>query len=434
MGLPIFRNMVEALPGIRLLPPLRLLLLVSAAGVPLATFGLERFLGGQRPPASGPAALAFICAVLAAFAIAIFDILRERHAAAGGLPSQTSALEWTLAVLILSAVSAVLLAAKALSPFVFAGLITGLATLELLHQGMRLYGYSSPSDLYPETPLLRFLHSQPPPYRIAGDDNVLFPNTNVFALLENVATHDPAERRDYMQLLNRAAGYSLFEYFKTIHDLNSSVLDFLNAKYLVAPAGRPTPGSKWTLRYDGPDGRVFENRNVQPRVFTPPGIRWISPDASAHPANDAVLAFGKPLDELLASGAFSEQAVVLSRPDFMQGLTSENRNGSARIENLTETTNRVRFEASVSGGPAIAVSSFTTDGGWSAHDDSGSELPTSYANGPFLAIRLPPGRHVVTLTYVPPGFRTGAAIFVATALGLIALLGLTKPQRRAARI
>jgi hypothetical protein len=433
MGLPIFRTAVEALPGIRLLPPLRILLFVSAAGAPLAAFGMDRLLGDHKRGARGPATLAAVCVVIAAFAAVSFRVLRGRHAAVGGLPSQKSALAWTLAVLILLAAAAALFALKAVPPPVFAGLVTGLAALELLHQGMRLYSYSPPSDLYPETPLLRFLRSQPPPYRIVGDGGALFPNTNVFALVENVGTHDPAERRDYVLFLERAAGYPPFEYFKTIRNFNSPALDFLNVKYLVAASGHQTPGPKWTLTYDGTDGRVFENRDVLPRFFAPPRIRWVPPTESSQRTSNAILAFGEPLDELLASEAFSKQAFVLSTPNIVRGFPADGLNGSARIENPAETTNRVRFAVSVAQAPTILVSSFVSDGGWSARDETGSTLPTSLANGPFLAILASPGNHTVTLTYVPPGFRAGAAVSAITGLAMTALFSSWVVQRRTVR-
>lgn len=426
MGLPLLRAVVASLPGIRLLPPLRLLLLVSAAGAPLAAFGIDRLL---TEPAFRRRGSGFILAGslgLALCAGVVFLLLRRRHAALGGLSSQSSALLWTLVLLLASAVVAVFFAHKALRPEAFAGLLTTLLALELAHQGMRLYRFSAPADLHPEPALIRFLRSRPLPYRIGGDSRALFPNTNVFVPAENIATHDPAERRDYVEFLDKTAGYPAFEYFKAIRDWNSPALDFLNVKYLVTPPGRPAPGQKWAPVYDGADGKVFENRNALPRLFAPGRIRLVPPAGYGRAAAvNAVRAFGNPLDELLRVGSLAAEAVVLESAGLSRRFLG-GQNGSVDVAGLTETTNRIRFSASVSRGAAILVSSLVTDGGWSAREDSGKEVTVSLANGPFLALCLPPGRHVVTLTYVPPGFRTGIGLGAAAALALAAFLSLSR--------
>ena len=353
----------------------------------------------------------------------------------GGLPSQASALLRTLTFLLLAAGAAILFSRKFLTARAFAAAMTLLAAAELLHQGLRLYRFNSPAELYPETPLLRFFASRPSPYRIATEDGALFPNTNVFATVENIGTHDPAERRDYVKFLDLAAGYPPFEYFKRISNLNSSAFDFLNVKYLATPPGSSAPGPKWTAAYDGPDGRLFENRDVLARVFAPRRIRLVSPSGTGAAARrNAILAFGRPLEELVSRGSFAEEAVVLEKPGMAVGLPHDGSNGTAQIGSLTETTNRVRFAASASRVPALLVTSFVTDGGWSAKDEAGMDLPVSLADGPFRALRLPPGHHVVTLTYRPPGFRLGAILAAATFLALAAPLAFRPLRPRITRL
>src|SRR6202007_2191505 len=107
----------------------------------------------------------------------------------------------------------------------------------------------------------------------------LFPNTNPCAGIESIGTHDPAERRDYVEFLHLTAGYPTFDYFKSVHDLNSPALDFLNVRYVATPATTPVPGPKWRLVYQGADGEVFENPGVLPRFFAPPSIEFVAPSA-----------------------------------------------------------------------------------------------------------------------------------------------------------
>src|SRR5207245_7638464 len=100
-------------------------------------------------------------------------------------------------------------------------------------------------------------------------------NYDVFAGVEDVRTHDPVERRDYVEFLDAACGYPPGDYFKFIRDLNAPALDFLNVRFLVSIAGRESPGPRWHSVYSGEDGTVFENSRVQARVFSPRSVTLV---------------------------------------------------------------------------------------------------------------------------------------------------------------
>ena len=253
--------------------------------------------------------------------------------------------------------------------------LTTLCAAELFWQGQRLYAFGSPADLFPNRPLLAFLRAQPGPFRVVGEDDALFPNTNVFAGLEDVRTHDPLERRDYVLFLHGSCGYDPKDYFKKIADLNCRGLDLLNVKYLVAKPARAAPGPKWKPAYSGPDGTVFENAEVLPRLV---GER-------------------------------------------------------IQVRGYNETTNGASFTVRVApgAGDANLASSLVQDGGWTARDAAGRSLSTGRTNGgPFLTLTLPSGDHEVRLTYRPPGWRAGLATTLATLAALAAGLALRSGRRR----
>jgi hypothetical protein len=243
--------------------------------------------------------------------------------------------------------------------------LAALSAAELFWHGRRFYLFGSSADLFPDRPILAFLRAQPGPFRVVGENDVLFPNSNVFAGLEDVRTHDPLERRDYVLFLHSSCGYDPTQYFKMIADPNCRGLDVLNAKYLVATPRRGTPGPKWKLVYSADDGTVFENTAVLPRIL------------------------GNHVD----------------------------------VSSYRETTNTVAFRAHVAAGSgdALLSASFVQDTGWSATDGAGRPIPTGRTDGGlFLTLTLPPGDHDIRLTYRPPGWRSGLAITLAT-LGLIAV-------------
>jgi len=386
-----FVELFGHLPGLKMMFPLRYLSWVALCGAALAAFGLDRWRsvleGDRRAVLRG----LVVALALAAFAVVAFLRFRERHAAAGGLASQRDALVVALALLGVFA----LLGAARRRLVLYA---VFLASAELLYQGSRLYRFGKPEDFAPSTPLLQFLARQPGTFRVVGDGALLFPSSNVFAGLEDVRTHDPIERRDYIEFLDSAAGYRPADYFKSLENLDAPALDYLNVWYLVAAPGREPPGPRWRLVYAGADGKVFQNRFALPRVFSPARVEAAASlrDAAAPRRTD-----------------WGSRALVV--PSEWRGTVrpAPGGNGSTAISLYRETANTVRFHASVvAAGSALLATSLTDDGGWTGRAGR-TEVSLGRANGPFLALVLPPGEHDVVLRYTAPGFRLGAAISLA---------------------
>ena len=422
-----FVELFGHLPGLQLMFPLRYLSWIPICGAALAALGLDRWraaLEGDRPAATalapgrggsrgrGAYRGVVVAVVLATLAVLVYFRFRERHAAAGGLLSQREAL-----VLTLTALGAFAFLGAARQRAALYAVV--LAAAELLYQGTRLYGFGRAGDLAPPTPLLQFLARQPKPFRVVGDGAVLFPNSNVFAGLEEVRTHDPIERRDYVEFLDAAAGYPLAEYFKVLQNFDVPALDYLNVAYFVSAAGREPPGARWRTVYSGADGSVFRNRSVLPRVFTPARVELAASAAEA------------------ASPRRTDWADrALFAPAEWRGGTRPRAgaNGRAVVSGYSESANRIRFEASVAApGPAILVTSLVDDGGWTARTEAGSKVSLGRANGPFLALLLEPGRHVLRLRYTAPGFRAGSAVSLAALLAVGLVLVLRRKRGSAIR-
>jgi hypothetical protein len=371
IGVPVLADLVSRVPLLGLMSPLRFLSWLAIGGAAIAAFELDRLRADLETFRFARFWPALVAVALGATALLAFAALRDRHAAVGGLASQREALTLALGCLGAFALTGALSPGRSARPLVGAVLV--LAAVELFAQGARLNAFGSPGDLAPETPLLRFLKAQPWPFRVAGEGTALFPNSNVFAKLEDVRTHDPAERRDFVEYLDRTAGYRPTDYFKRLENVNAPALDRLNVKYLIAAPDRMPPGPKWRLVYSGADGTVFENSSVMPRIF-----------------------------------------------------------GPARISFDSETVNTVAFRASVAAGsPALVETSLTDDGGWTACDESGRRIATRRAEGPFLALLLPPGKHGIVLRYVSPGFREGALLSVATLVAAAIALAVSRRRRAA---
>jgi hypothetical protein len=406
-------------PAFRLIFPLRFHLWESLAGPAIAALELDRFArdarasGGRRPWI----AAAVIAAALAAAGFALFRAFAREHAASGpyAVWFQHRQLLVVTAVLAAFAVSAFLLRRL---PELWVAAISLLCGAELLYQwrivSRPLY---DPAELFPKTPLIRFLDAQARPFRVAGEGPALFPSTNVFAGVEDVRTHDAVERRDYLDFLDATCGYR-YEYFKILRNLDAPALDFLNVRYVLAGPQGHAPGTRWDLAYEGPDGRLFENGNVLPRAFVPERVRFVAPQPPGWPpAADANALFGGSFREIAGNADWRQTAWVLDPG----GTNTEG--GDAAISEYAETTNAASFTANVKSREAWVVLSLVQDGGWSARDDSGRPLELRRANGPFLALHLPDGPHRVRLRYVPPGFAAGAVISAATLLIVLLAAG-----------
>ncbi|HMA18274.1 MAG TPA: hypothetical protein VKS03_07530 [Thermoanaerobaculia bacterium] len=354
---PVF-DLFYVLPGVRLMLPLRFFTWVALAGSAIAAFEVDRLVRDvQDGRSSGWAFLAPAGAVLV-LAAAILAKLAPLQAAAGALALQRRAAIGAAALLLAAALLAGAFFRRGSGKATLPIFLAMLAAAELFWQGRRLYRLGPARDFYPSTPLVEFLRRQPGTFRVLGEGPVIFPGTGVFAGVEDVRNHDPVERRDYVEWLDRACGYDPSAFFKNVADVDCAALDLLNVKYLVAAPDRGTPGPRWKRVYSGADGSVFENSNARPRVF--------------------------PV-----------------------------RAGTARIGDYRETTNEASFRAEVSGEAEELVASLVQDGGWTARDESGALLSVSRSQGPFLAVTVPGGSHRVRLRYRPPGSREGAAVSAA---------------------
>jgi hypothetical protein len=419
---PFFEIAVRA-PVLKMMFVLRYFSWVALAGAAIAGFELDRLREDSLARRKGSFAFLAILAGLASFGIAAYVRLRPLHEASGeGLASQRKA--FAVAWICLGAAAALFLAFRSrprpsgIAAFSFC--LSALAAAELLYQGKRLYQAGSPRDLYPDTPVLRFLRSRPAPFRVTGEGFVLFPNTNIFAGLEDIRTKDPVERLDYIEFLNATCGYPPAEEFKQIRDVNASALDFLNVRYLVCGPGRSSPGEKWSPVYAGGDGTVFENRDALPRVFAPEKIAFVAGVGGSRGwagNGNAFEQFGAPASAIAGKREWRGEAYLLSHE------AKRIANGGAEVTGYRESTNEVSFNAKVLDGGSYVVASLVQDGGWSARDESGREIATTLANGPFLGLRLPAGSHTVFLKYSPPGFQAGLWISIASLLAAGVLLG-----------
>jgi hypothetical protein len=419
-------ELAALVPALSRMFPLRYLTWVAFAGAALAACELDRLfedLRSRRGAAVWPlAAWAGVAGLAAAISF--------RGAPAGLLaPERHAPLLAAAAAAAACAVFAATVLPRGGLRAAAVPLLTVVAGAELARQGTRLCRWSDPALLYPETPLVRFLRHAPGPFRIAGSGAALYPNVGVFAGVEDVRTHDPVERRDYVEFLDAVCGYPPREYFKRLADPGCGALAFLNVRYLAAPPESAPPAPRWTPVYTGPDGSLFADATARPRVFAPETVRVVRRPAAGILREPATVAYGVPYRELLRGLDLRREAVALDdgKNAFAPSV------GPAEVSGYREGVNGATFRARTDpkGRGALLVTSLVDDGGWRARRETGEPVPSGRANGPFLALQAPPGDHAIRLSYAPPGFRAGVSVSAATAAA--AAVVLVARRRRGSR-
>jgi hypothetical protein len=252
------------------------------------------------------------------------------------------------------------------------------------------------------------------PERFVGVRGSLVPNTAALYGLEDVRGYES------MTLHALHDTFPLWcvpqiAWFNRVDRLDRPFLSFLNVRWAMVPSGYP-PAAGWTRV--GEDGGValLENTRVLPRAFVPAAIAY-EPDS------------GKRLDKLGLISDFSTWGVV-DAPPPAAGALLKNGAGRVTVASYREQAMNLDVEAE---DDCVVGTSVTAWRGWKARLD-GRRIATLSYNHAFLGFRVPKGRHRIELSYLPDGFRAGAAVSLATLVALAVLSAAAAASRRRRRV
>lgn len=259
--------------------------------------------------------------------------------------------------------------------------------------------------LYPKTPLIAALEKLPHHNtRILGIGSQLYPNTSAIYGLDDVRVHDPMAFHSYEKFLQTMTGWEPRSYYEKWLDTETSVIDFLNARYVITEPGRELAAPRYEQRYAGRDGRIYENRNVLPLFF---GVRHLLPDG-----------------ELRTHTDWRYTAIVSRLPRRSLDKLSQPWTGDdARVEitrnGVSHYTLRIHAPRTT-----LIVSSIANAPGWRAGD-----FPVVDVNGPFLGFVVPRGEHVVNVVYRPLSFFIPAILAVMTLVAMSVMMLRARPPQ-----
>jgi Bacterial membrane protein YfhO len=272
--------------------------------------------------------------------------------------------------------------------------------------------------MYPRTPLLERMAEiqkelpKNEPFRVVSNGPMFFPNLSAIYGLEDVRAHDPMTNGRYIKLLETVVGYDSANYFAPWPDVYSHFLDYLNVRYFLAtPHGQLEP-SQWALRYEGPDGRIFENTTVLPRFYA---VRNVVIEFNDEKFTRKLT----EMDEKWWHTGLLEELELESRQmhdDFFNPRPADAPTASVEILQAHPRDYRMRVK---SPRYSLIVSSVPWWPGWKV-ERNGARVDPIRVNGGFLGYAVPEGELDVRVWYDPWTFRFGVIAAVATIIGLIA--------------
>ena len=270
--------------------------------------------------------------------------------------------------------------------------------------------------MYPKTPMLRALDDLtkdvPPhaPFRTVANAATFFPNVSAVYGYEDVRAHDPMSNGRYIGLLSHVVDYDPTEYFARWPDWQHPLLNYLNVRYVLTSAGGELP-PRFHLRYDGADGRLFENTEALPRFFAVRNVVIDFGDASfaRRLKEHRDWAYTALLEELELEHPRQREDFFKPRPAGAPVATAEIR--EARPTDYHLTVRAPRW--------SLVVSSIPWWPGWKV-ERNGAPVKPIRVNGAFLGFAVPPGQLDVRVWYDPWTFRFGAILSAATLAALAA--------------
>ena len=120
----------------------------------------------------------------------------------------------------------------------------------------------------PSLPILETLQelSKGEPSRIVAHDWTFLPNSAAQYGLEDVRGHDPMAPASYAAFFKQIAVDDPASDVLRVQNVDHPLLPFLGVRFLLTdPTFTPSP--QWQLRYEGPDGRLYEAAHWQRRFF-----------------------------------------------------------------------------------------------------------------------------------------------------------------------
>jgi hypothetical protein len=415
-GAPGILDVISALPLVKGATLTRIPIVAITSAIVVAAFGVDALRAyasdGERRRATiaaGAAAAAIAGGVLIALAVQRSFLLRSLLTA--------DTWRWSVWALLLAAATLAAVAAFArrrLSRHDVVVALVALVALDLLVFGRGLHPTQPAARVYPALPELTRLREDPGPFRVAGAQGALMPNSALVYGLQDIRAYDGLGVAAYADLLDVALAWAPAHQQHELHRADSPVLDLLGVRYLLAPPTFAVDAAHWE-RIPDTTAPLYRNRRERPRAFLADGYVVATGSDARRRLRDAAI-------EVRREAVLEADPATTDRPERAAAGDAV---GTARI--TTYEHERVAIDTDAPGRRLLVLSD-TWFPGWRATVD-GAPVPIARANFAFRAVAVPAGRHQVVFTYAPTSFRIGATIS-GVALALLGVWTLVDERRQ----
>ncbi len=404
-GIPPFSTLVRALPVLRDINQMRLLLFVAFSLAVLAGFGWDRLRRMENRRQAFLVLMVFWAAIGIGFGGIFWGMVGPMVLDLD--PAHQAFLARQLLILAAGLLVPGLLVLWPIrrTRWVPEAVALGWTAMELLYFGMG-YNPSIPRDsYYPVTPAIEWLKKDPSTFRVLGDWYTLEANTAEIYGLSDARGCDFMTVRRYEELITGKAGDFWF-YFGPTNSALPESFPLLNVKYVLLP--RPA-----AFHPDGYD-LVYSNGMAiyRYRACVDRALLVFDHQVEGNPAS--ILA-------RVRSGSFDPRRVLLleEKPEaaaICEKAKTAMAGPDTSVDIRSYEADEVRIEASLPR-PGFLLLLDTYFPGWSA-SVNGRPAKIYRADYNFRAVALPAGKSAVHFTYQPGSFRVGGVLSAVSLLVL----------------
>lgn len=292
-----------------------------------------------------------------------------------------------------------------------------IAILELFRFGWKFNPFSPRNIVFPETPIISYLKSQPDTFRVNAN-SVIPINLLMEYGIETVEGYDavyPLNFAKYVSAINySAANEPLPGRYGIINNINSNLIDIANVKYILA-LKRKANGEV------SPDGKIeqkYQNKKFRP-IFTDKSVVILEntqalPRAMMFYDWEVDSNYDSTMTTLINDFPIDKKLILAKDPGIERSFeaTSSVSLSSYKQGKINLTTNK----------PGILFISDAFFPRWKAYVD-GQEGKIFVVNNNFIGVPVSTsGAHVVELKYYPDSFKYGLYISGVSLLALLAIL------------
>ncbi len=296
------------------------------------------------------------------------------------------------------------------------GVVAALVALSALDLVWTGFGHNRAAPAHwldPVPPVVAWLQQQPLPFRVAGVNLVLNPNSAMLFGLEDARGYEPLTAQRYRALIAGMVGFAPEHHHIYLSHLDDPRLDRLNVVYGLAQT--PPADPRWQALYDDPSGvTLYRSQTALPRAYVVYAAEVVeSADAS--------------LARSLAPDFDPRQRVVLETAPADWSPPATLPTTPPEVAQIEQSANHVTLRVE-SAAPGLLVLLDTYMPGWQATVDD-QPAPIYAANHAFRAVVVPSGLSTVRFDYAPRVWVVGGAISVAAWITLCLLALWPRPTR-----